>query len=201
MEKNGVKIKVLFLDFDGVITHPGSKWNVDPEKVKLLEKIIKDTGAKIVVSSSWSVGCKNAEQFIERDFSGYFKNKTTEITRDSLFIQSIIDVTDHMGSARGDEIKRWLEAHEDEVESYVILDDDGDMLEEQLFNFVQTDGWYGMSDRTVYLATKVLNNEKITNPIRLNQELLLKWRLNISKIQENNIYQLMLDYEHRFKNN
>ena len=128
--------RIIFLDFDGVIDGWWSKYNLDPKKIALVEEIIKATDAKIVVSSSWSVGCRNAEEFIERDFSGYFKRKTTEISRKSLFIESIIDVTDHMGSSRGDEIQRWLDAHEDEVESYVILNDDNDMNEDQFFNFI-----------------------------------------------------------------
>lgn len=194
MEKN----RIIFLDIDGVLATTYSHYNVDPQKVKLLEDIIKATDAKIVVSSSWSVGCRNAEEFIERDFRGFFERKTKEITEDSLFIKSIIDVTDHMGSARGDEIQRWLDAHEDEVESYVIIDDDIDMLEEQLFHFVQTDGWYGLSDRTVFLAIQVLKNEKVISPLRLNMELMYKWRLKCSGLPSN-IESLLMEYNNSFK--
>ena len=45
--------KIIFLDFDGVITHPKSKWQIDPNKLDLIIKIIQSTSAKIVVSSSW----------------------------------------------------------------------------------------------------------------------------------------------------
>ena len=191
--------KIIFLDFDGVIDGWWSKYNLDPKKIALVEEIIKATDAKIVVSSSWSVGCRNAEEFIERDFSGYFKRKTTEISRESLFIESIIDVTDHMGSSRGDEIQRWLDAHEDEVESYVILDDDNDMNEDQLFNFISVDGWYGISDRTVSLAIQILKNEKVVNPIRLNTELMFKWRLKCKRLTSN-IETLLMDYNNKMLN-
>lgn len=195
MEKNGVKIKVLFLDFDGVITHPGSRWNIDLEKVKLLEQLIENTGAKIVVSSSWRHGTRNAEEFVKyRVLNSSHTPK--ELDENSLFLKSIIDVTDSNGCSRGDEIKRWVDSHD--VESYVILDDDSDMLEEQLFHFVQTDGWYGMSDRTVYLATQILNGEEVVNPIRLNTELIMKWRLSIDGVK-NNITDLLLEYKRNFK--
>jgi len=195
--ENKEKLRVIFLDIDGVLSHYKSRWNIDPQKVALLEEILKSTGAKIVVSSSWRVGCRDGKDFVDKMFSTWRSELSTQ-KRDSLFIESIIDVTDHMGRERGDEIQRWLDAHEDEVETYVILDDDNDMLEEQLFNFVQTDGWYGMSDRTVELATQILNGEKIINPIRLNTELLTKWRLKRAGVQTN-IESLLMDYNNKVK--
>lgn len=195
--ENKEKLRVIFLDIDGVLSHYKSRWNIDPQKVALLEKILKSTGAKIVVSSSWRVGCRDGKDFVDKMFSTW-RSELSSQKRDSLFIESIIDVTDHMGRERGDEIQRWLDAHEDEVETYVILDDDNDMLEEQLFNFVQTDGWYGMSDRTVELATQILNGEKIINPIRLNTELLTKWRLKRAGVQTN-IESLLMDYNNKVK--
>lgn len=43
---------------------------------------------------------------------------------------------------RGDEIKKWLGRHD--VEKYIILDDDSDMLEEQLPFFINTDTHNGI---------------------------------------------------------
>lgn len=185
------------MDIDGVLSHFKSHWNIDHKKVALLEEVLKATGAKIVVSSSWRVGCRDGKDFVDKMFAGW-RSEVHSQKRDSLFIESIIDVTDYHGSARGDEIQRWLDSHKDEVETYVILDDDSDMLEEQLFNFVQTDGWYGISERTVSLAIQVLNNEKIANPIRLNQELIFKWRLKHSGYSSN-IEELLDEYYKRFK--
>lgn len=196
-ERSLNKLRVIFLDIDGVLSHFKSRWNIDPKKVALLEEVLKDTGAKIVVSSSWRVGCRDGKDFVDKMFTSW-RSQVSAQKRDSLFIESIIDVTDHRGCARGDEIQRWLDAHEDEVETYVILDDDNDMLEEQLFNFVQTDGWYGMSDRTVALATQILNGEKIISPIRLNTELLTKWRLKLAGVSTN-IEELLTEYDNKFK--
>ena len=45
-------MKVIFLDFDGVITIP-PKWYLKADKIKWIKKIVDETDAKIVVSSSW----------------------------------------------------------------------------------------------------------------------------------------------------
>ena len=191
------KLKIIFLDFDGVISTSECKWHLDPEKVALLEELIKETDAKIVVSSSWSTGSKNAEHFINKLFNGWAKQANGTITEDSIFTKAIYDVTDHMGSQRGDEIQRWLDAHEDEVESYVIFDDEGDMLDEQLFNFVHTDGFEGLTTREIKLAKTILNNKKVTHPIRLNWNLRIKWYDKCCK-RESNIEQLLLEYNNKF---
>lgn len=187
-------MSIIFLDFDGVISTSESKWHLDPEKVALVEQIISATDAKIVVSSSWRGNSKSREEFISKLFNRY-KRLTECISEDSLFIKSIYDVTDRNGSARGDEIQRWLDAHDKEVDTYVILDDDGDMLDNQLLCFVQTDGWEGITSREVKLAIQVLKNEKVINPIRMNHELIWRWRLKRSQGIETNIMQLLAEYD------
>lgn len=46
-------MKVIFLDFDGVITTMKSRWNLCKEKMELVKEIVDKTDAKIVISSSW----------------------------------------------------------------------------------------------------------------------------------------------------
>lgn len=46
-------MKVIFLDFDGVITTEESRSKLDLSKMRLVKKICDATGAKIVISSSW----------------------------------------------------------------------------------------------------------------------------------------------------
>ena len=84
------KTKIIFLDFDGVISTPECRWNLDPEKIALLEELIKETDAKIVVSSSWSVGSKTAEHFVNKLFNGWTNHANSVITKDSVFIRAII---------------------------------------------------------------------------------------------------------------
>lgn len=86
----------------------------------------------------------------------------------------------------------------EEIESYAILDDDSDMRENQLFNFVQTDGYEGITSREVKLCIKILNNERIQNPIRLNLELTTKWRNNCNGLDKNNISLLLKEYYNKF---
>ena len=62
-----------------------------------------------------------------------------------------------------------------DVDNYVIIDDEGDMLNEQLFNFVQTDWSFGIQDREVQLAIDVLNNIQPRNSLSLNNELKFKF--------------------------
>lgn len=45
-------MKIIFLDFDGVITTPSSKYRLSPPHMDILGKILESTGACIVISSS-----------------------------------------------------------------------------------------------------------------------------------------------------
>ena len=57
------------------------------------------------------------------------------------------------------EIQMWMdkELEKNEIESYVILDDDNDMLPEQMNNFILINGQYGLSDIDVFKAIEILN--------------------------------------------
>lgn len=192
-------MKILFLDFDGVVSTFEKGWRLDEEKLSLLKEIIDNTNAKIVVSSSWKVGYDNVDKFIET-LGGRRKSETIKNNGNVFqwFCDNIYDITDSNGSWRGDEIQRWIDVHKEEIESYVILDDDSDMRENQLFNFVQTDGYEGITSREVKLCTKILNNERIQNPIRLNLELTTKWRNNCNGLDKNNISTLLDKYYNNF---
>ena len=192
-------MKILFLDFDGVVSTFEKGWRLDEEKLLLLKEIIDKTNAKIVVSSSWKVGYNNVDKFIET-LGGRRKSETIKNNGNMFwFCNNIYDITDSNGSWRGDEIQRWIDGHKEEIETYVILDDDSDMRENQLFNFVQTDGYEGITSREVKLCIKILNNERIYNPIRLNLELITKWRNNCNGLDKNNISTLLDKYYNKFK--
>ena len=192
-------MKILFLDFDGVVSTFEKGWRLDEEKLSLLKEIIDNTNAKIVVSSSWKVGYNDVDNFIEA-LGGRREPETIKNNGNMFqwFCNNIYDITDSNGSWRGDEIQRWIDAHEEEIESYAILDDDSDMRENQLFNFVQTDCYEGITSREVKLCIKILNNERIQNPIRLNLELTTKWRNNCNGLDKNNISLLLKEYYNKF---
>lgn len=171
--------KIIFLDFDGVITHPKSKWQIDPKKLDLIVKIIQATSAKIVVSSSWKRG-KDLDSFKYECLKGI----------NPLFIESIIDLTSNIGSCRGAEIQEYLNLHE--VDFYVILDDDSDMLESQLLNFVQTDTYFGISEREVDICIDLLNGKNSPNPIRRNLVLTTLWRNKCSGLNDGKLIDRIL---------
>lgn len=128
-------MKYLFLDIDGVLNH--EKWYrehvndhrdsfkewweacFDPECVDRLNKILEETGARLVVSSSWKG---------DRELKRYFEK--VGITTD-------FDITPNLHfngrwPDRGDEINEFLKTHP--CDNYVIIDDDFDFTEEQKQN-------------------------------------------------------------------
>lgn len=142
-------MKVIFLDFDGVITTLESRWNIDSEKCKLVKRICDETGAKIVISSSWR---KSNLEYTMKQFS----------KESFLLYDYVIDVTKRLsisGSAsitipRGVEILEYIESH-DSITNYVILDDD--MLLWQRNHFVHTSTHEGINEKNVEQAIKILN--------------------------------------------
>ena len=162
-------MKYLFLDIDGVISVYDSHWTLSNEKIQHIKNIIDNTKAKIVITSSWKVGYDNISDFINNHFK--LKNPSDLLMWLKL---NIYDITDNQGPLRGDEIKRYLTTHDD-VENYVIIDDDSDMLDEQLNNFIQTDTYEGITIREEKMCINLLNG-KYVNPLRLNFENKYKYR-------------------------
>ena len=142
-------MKVIFLDIDGVL-NGYNKWNtllykiinilhseklriwykntikpfgVHERKVKRLAKIVKKTDAKIVLSSSWRLLIYN-KPYDEMNDNG---KKLID-----LFIKYGIDIYDITPTAingkREAEIIGWLSRYENEVENFVILDDENTHL-------------------------------------------------------------------------
>jgi hypothetical protein len=171
--------KYLFLDIDGVLNHDEwfesddyrhhqQNWRVsmfDPKCVERVNTILRETGAKLVVSSSWRGMCD-----LEEIFEGVGLPTEFDVTPHADMIYSREE--HHEDSEvfwRGSEIKYYLERHA--PGRYVILDDDCDMLDEQLPYFINTCGdriyrrelylkndGSGLTDRCVEQAINILNN-------------------------------------------
>ena len=61
---------------------------------------------------------------------------------------------------RGDEIAAWLDKHKD-IEGYFILDDlDGRWLRPCSDHLLQTSENYGLRQKHIKIAEKILNNER-----------------------------------------
>lgn len=164
-------MKVIFLDIDGVL-------NVIPEGyddfggtfhsnfVDNLRRIIDETGAKIVISSTWRFSglTKMRQMWEHRNLPG----EVIDITIDSnvLIKRGVFKFHDEV--MRGHEIQEWLDRNQD-IENYLILDDDDDFLPNQLNNFVRTsnnsshpdciDIGYGLTEICTNESIKVLNKK------------------------------------------
>lgn len=138
-------MKVIFLDIDGVLNshrtcmafkgfpapsdNPKRGWDkLDPIAIKLLQRVCERSNAVCVLSSTWRLG-------VDR--------KWLDKLQKYLGV-SIIDKTREAYDKRGYQIKDWLDSHP-EVTHYAILDDDSDMLEDQMGNFVKTTHEDGLS--------------------------------------------------------
>lgn len=187
-------MKIIFLDFDGVISTYEKRWTFDMKKLELLKEIVDKTDAKIVVSSSWKLGFTEVDDFIKCFYNKPRNKDLKNVTIFDWFANSIYDITDNKGPWRGYEIQRWIDKHNEEIESYVILDDDSDFNDNQLFNFVQTDGYEGITSREVKLCIKILNGEWIPNILRLNLELITRWRNKCKGLDGENIEFLLNEY-------
>ena len=136
-------MKVIFLDIDGVLNSIQDKfsWTIETDIHFIrLKRIVEKTGAQIVLSSSWRMG-----------------NSGRDIVHKRLqqFSMDFIDVTPIFnGQHRGREIADWLSRHE--VESFVILDDEGDM-DELVNHLVKTDMNIGLQDGDVDKAINLLS--------------------------------------------
>lgn len=144
---------IIFLDFDGVLNSAESHflnedlkkhiWGIDSRNVIFLNELVKDSGASIVVSSSWRLmGTLNELQAI--------------LEKHGLMKDVVIGVTDDLRGYRGEEIQKWLDEHP-EVTNYVILDDSSDMLPSQIEHFVRTSNVSGFSLTHLRAAAEILN--------------------------------------------
>lgn len=111
-------MKVIFLDFDGVINNWYEFEGVSLENAKILRQIIMRTDAKIVVTSSnkYSLQRNNNSSYLTSNFYRKYVKPLNE------FGIEIYDLTPCIQYNRTLEIKKYLDEHE--VEAYVIIDDD-----------------------------------------------------------------------------
>ena len=188
-------MKIIFLDIDGVLNsyewyierqqnpkfEPKSmsrdefkRWEFSPALVLNLNEIIEQTGAKIVVSSTWRRGY---------DIEGLQK-----LFKSVGIIGEVVGLTPSMHSPkgvkenytipRGCEISYWLKSHgfqrinwskekqleyleKSFVKNYVIIDDDSDMLLCQREHLVKTTSREGLTENLSNECIEILNKSII----------------------------------------
>jgi hypothetical protein len=151
-------MKVIFLDFDGPIIPEmshihrlGPREKAWPDCVKALNRIIEASGAKIVISSSWrwaNEGEDAKDYLIQWGVIG-------EVIGITPILETAWKPENKLwtGVPRGREIAAWLAANA--VDSFVILDDDGDM-EELLDHLIQTPFEVGLTEADADRAIEML---------------------------------------------
>ena len=142
---------IIFLDIDGVLNTTVSAdfkdFHFDPTSVSFVRKLIKETNAKVVVSSTWRLTSSWLEMHQLLHVAGLGR---CVYPGDDWRTKSL-------GGKRGDEIQEWLDRNEGKYKGYVILDDDCDMLDSQFGNFVYTDHFSGVGFREFSRAMKILD--------------------------------------------
>lgn len=161
-------MKLIFLDVDGVLNSTrtarmyfdmfdkngyGGFFNDDIEGptyenvlwgqdlVDNLKRIVDETGAQIVISSTWRI--THRWQNFPKMFEVY-----------GWVGAPVIGATGRGGPIRGNEIQRILDVMGNPP--YVILDDSTDMLESQWANFVNTDEAVGLTSEDADKAIAIL---------------------------------------------
>ena len=121
--------RLVFLDFDGVLNSHhwlyrpdrdkeaeflGNEHHMlDPTAVGRVNRILRETGAKVVISSSWR--------------HGWPVERLREILTTAGFVGEVLGYTPQYGHDRGHEIEQWLDGNDEGHDPFVILDDDSDM--------------------------------------------------------------------------
>ena len=152
-------MKIVFLDIDGVLN--SDLWertldddkrkrlenHFDPKCVALLNKVLAQTNAKIVLTSTWRLN-HSLEQM-------------NDIFRSVGVQADIIDFTPDLKSqgkhvVRGNEILKWCQDNEAIIGTgflkytdFIILDDNTDMLLWQSKYFFKTDRFCGLTPSIV----------------------------------------------------
>ncbi len=158
-------MKVLFLDVDGVITHQHyankEREGLDPKKIELVARIVKDTGAFVVLTSSWRLSYDQKTE--KKDWDYVLLEKCLGDEGISIYdITTRIPFSDTLSwrRTRPLEILDWVVEHK--VNSFAILDDDEwDFARYGLDkHWVHTNFEYGISVLDTRLATNLIENMK-----------------------------------------
>lgn len=162
-------MKVIFLDIDGVLNGEYSNiykkqdFDLDYKKAQLIKYLVRKTGAKIVLSSSWKYNWKNTLRK-KRLLSFFARNGlklydvTPDINDDDYEIIYAGKAIYEKDFSRGKEIKNYIQKHN--ITQYVIFDDIIDMGDDLREHLITTKFYYGngVSKKDIKKALKVLNS-------------------------------------------
>lgn len=157
-------MKLIFLDFDGVLnTHtflskqknhqpdnivfPDLASQLDPKRIELVNSLVSNTGAQVIISSSWRTEYSVDEMnsvFISLGATFNISGATPRIYGN----QNLDE--------RGNEIQAYMDALKEKPEKFVILDDETDMG--HLFPFLVKTSFFldGLTEYHIEKAKEML---------------------------------------------
>jgi len=155
-----VQRSIIFLDVDGVLNcsdtwkgpHGNGVHTICPDLCDNFARVVKETGADVVVSSTWRLHQSGlsflADRLNERGVT--ILDITPDIPRKRLSGPPTL---------RGEEIRQWLIENDRLDDRIVILDDDSDFLREQKPFHVKTTfhGKGGLTPELANEAIRILN--------------------------------------------
>lgn len=157
-------MKVIFLDFDGVIVVPPHTRPDLPGRdlVARLNRIVDATGAKVVVSSDWRI-LNSREGLLLTLRDAGFTGEMVAAPHHETPHGAALQLTS--GLSRADEIWQWLQhgglgwerSRPQPVESYVVLEDGLPSRANVAHCWVATDFYQGLTDPHVEQAIEILN--------------------------------------------
>lgn len=154
---------IIFLDVDGVLNHRAvftpraGVAPLCPHAVGRFLKLVEETKAEVVLSSTWRLPLGDRETIhirklrAESILAKAHKDWRT-IDLPVAFQNGLIVDSD---PRRGYEIAEWLSRHPEHT-NFVIIDDDADMLPEQIPYFIQTSFDTGLLDEHCDQARAIL---------------------------------------------
>lgn len=164
-------MKIIFLDIDGVLN--SSDWagsfefkkkqakglsfpdtHLDNVAIQRVDELCKRTGAKVVISSTWREFEYCVPALRRNGFRGEIIGKTPDLDKK-------LDSGIWTSKTRGEEIQAWLD--QNECDSYVIIDDDSDMLDSQKENFVHTNFMHGFTGSDIESAVEIFEKVEELN--------------------------------------
>ena len=155
--------KKIFLDIDGVLNsaryqreRKETDGNIDESRMPLLKKIVEETNADIVLSSTWRLHWNiNAEDCdaVGQELNMLFEKYGLKITDKTPVLED--------SYLRADEIAAWLKEHQGEFDRFVILDDTFSGWCDLQNYLVKTDFLIrrGLEEHHVQKAIQILNEE------------------------------------------
>lgn len=149
--------KLIFLDINGVIVNKNKEFQ--EESCTNIKKLIDETGAKVVITSSMRKYVTNQE--IRLSLPKYIAAAVIGYTPVGNFTaSSSID----FNVPKGIEVKQWLLTNKgilgckfSKYRSYVIIDDNSDFLYDQTDNLILCESGIGLSHHKFVRAKEILS--------------------------------------------